>query len=74
MDAFDVEVCALRLPGSPTSGGLPLALCILGALVEGDTVAIEFAPHSRMVLQVHRLSQSRGSALTAGESNPVTTD
>ncbi len=47
---------------------------IANALVEGDTVAIEFAPHSRMVLQVHRLTQSRRSALTAGESNPVTTD
>ena len=25
MDAFDVEVCALRLPGGPTLVGLPLA-------------------------------------------------
>jgi len=47
---------------------------IANALTEGDTVAIEFAPHSRMVLQVHRLVQARRSALTAGDEGAVITD
>ena len=47
---------------------------IASALVEGDTVAIEFAPHSRLVLQVHRLVQARRNALTSGGDGAVTTD
>ncbi len=47
---------------------------IANALAEGDTVAVEFAPHSRMVLQVHRLVQARRTALTAGGDGAVTTE
>jgi hypothetical protein len=45
---------------------------IVTALNEGDTVAVEFAPHSRMVLQIHRLSGANKELAAASET--VATD
>jgi hypothetical protein len=55
-------------------GGVTFAVPprIAAVLNEGDTVAVEFAPHSRMVLQIHRLNDPN-KALTAA-SETVTTD
>lgn len=46
---------------------------IANALNVGDTVAVEFAPHSRMVLQVHRLTSVDRRKLSENAENAVST-